>query len=243
MLIVRFADSTNMYILSDFSQEGHVVTLNGANIPADETSGFYISREGHSDNWDYTNFKTIYRVIDEDTVQYSDDGSVYNPPMENVTIELIWNDSDNAYGVRPDVVIVPITINGTTTKYNLRASKGWKYNLGDYPEGSTISIAPRSVAHYVAASERATVTYTFDGVVPQPRELSVDALALDLIKNYLNPGTVESVIDIYASYCERNMMNFNEVPEAAQAEVTNMIMTDGFVVNEDGTTSLAPLSK
>lgn len=46
-----------------------------------ETTGFTLSREGKSDNWDYSNFTTVYREI-EGGVQFSNDGSVYVEPEE-----------------------------------------------------------------------------------------------------------------------------------------------------------------
>lgn len=233
MLVVRFKDSSNVYVLDDFKQEGHVITLNGAEIPTDETSGFYISRNGHNDNWDYTGFTTLYRVVDEDTVQYSDDGSTYIPPTMNVTIEVNWDDGNNAYGVRPDVVIVPITINGVTTKYNVRSKQNWKLDVGKYPVDSKISIKPRAQAHYNAESAGSKISYTFDGVVPTPRTLSVTMLADALYDGNLVP--------LYVADCENNRVNFNNVEGGLKELVKAEIENDGFIVNDDGTVSIAPL--
>lgn len=58
----------------------HVVQVTGTDLPV-KICGFYLSRLDIDDKWDYLNFKTVYRVIDNG-VQYSDDGSEYVAPPE-----------------------------------------------------------------------------------------------------------------------------------------------------------------
>ena len=45
-----------------------------------KTSGFRLSRIGKNDNWNYTKYTTVYRKLDG-AVQFSNDGSVYVPPV------------------------------------------------------------------------------------------------------------------------------------------------------------------
>lgn len=241
-LIVRFKDSTNMYILTDFSQEGHVVTLNGANIPTDETSGFYISREGHPDNWDYTEFTTLYRIVDEDTVQFSDDGSVYEPPMMDVIVYTVWEDENNVLGVRPNGCHIKVTINGVSTKIWLNNIKqGYSYNFGSYPVDSEVIVTPYEAisGDYKVSVEGMTITYTM--AIPQPRQIAeqdiVDAILM------LADGNEPDVTSLWASQCENNIKNFNDVPDHLQEAVNKMIDADGFMVKEDGTVDLKPFSK
>lgn len=57
----------------------HVVQLTG-DIPV-KGNGFTLSRIDSDDAWDYTAYRTVYKLIDGG-VQYSNDGSVYVAPPE-----------------------------------------------------------------------------------------------------------------------------------------------------------------
>lgn len=64
----------------DFEQlNEHVIQITG-DFPA-KGNGFTLTRFDCEDDWDYTGFRTIYRVI-EGGAQFSDDGSVYVAPPE-----------------------------------------------------------------------------------------------------------------------------------------------------------------
>ena len=39
----------------------------------------------------------------------------------------------------------------------------------------------------------------------------------------------------FARLCEKGRKNFNDVPEELQSEVREIIESDGYVINEDGT--------
>lgn len=59
---------------------GHVVQIKGA-FPVRQ-SGFVLNRIGRDDdNWDYSGYTTVYRII-EGGVQFSDDNSIYVEPPE-----------------------------------------------------------------------------------------------------------------------------------------------------------------
>ncbi len=59
---------------------GHVVQIKGA-FPVRQ-SGFVLNRIGRDDdNWDYSGYTTVYRII-EGGVQFSDDSSIYVAPPE-----------------------------------------------------------------------------------------------------------------------------------------------------------------
>lgn len=57
----------------------HVVQISG-DVPV-KGNGFTLSRIDNDDNWDYTNYRTVYKLIDGG-VQYSNDGSVYVEPPD-----------------------------------------------------------------------------------------------------------------------------------------------------------------
>lgn len=48
---------------------------------------------------------------------------------------------------------------------------------------------------------------------------------------------------IYANKCEFENKNFNTVPKKIQADVRAIIEADGYVINDDGTVTKAPVEK
>ena len=60
----------------------NLVSIKGT-LPA-QTNGFVLSREGKRDNWDYKDYTTIYREL-EDEIQFSNDGSIWVKPLPKVT--------------------------------------------------------------------------------------------------------------------------------------------------------------
>lgn len=239
MLILKFKDMENEYPV-DFSQSGHIVTIKSTeNIPQDE-SGFYLSREDRSDRWDYTAFNTIYRVISKNEIQFSDDGSKYIPPVRDVIVQAIFSDGDDVYGFRPDEVAVQMYKNGKKTAIaTLKASKNYKATYKDRPMEDVFTIDPPELLHYNMSSSGTTVTYSI--VIPQPRTVSEADMAQALMDMY-EEKVPESLGNIYASYCENNIKNFNDVPETMQELVSDIITADGFMINEDGTISLRPIN-
>ena len=77
MLKMRYCGLKTEYDIVFKKISNHIVQLSG-DIPV-KNKGFYLSREGKHDDWDYSGFTTVYRTL-EDCVQFSDDGSVYVEP-------------------------------------------------------------------------------------------------------------------------------------------------------------------
>lgn len=76
MIKIKFNDENRMLDVS-FSRVGNVVVLAG--ITNENASGFTTWRmDGKTQLGDFSGFTTIYRVLDN-AVQYSCDGSVYEP--------------------------------------------------------------------------------------------------------------------------------------------------------------------
>lgn len=100
MFELRFLDSPNDVYLVGFGNNGSTVTITG-DLPH-KTAGFTLSRPGvkdntevnteeeptvdwnHNDNWDYSEYTTIYDE-GEGYVIYSNDGSVYEEPEPYVS--------------------------------------------------------------------------------------------------------------------------------------------------------------
>ena len=79
MLKLQYKGSKTIYDVEFSRISSHVVQIMG-DIPVKD-KGFTLSRDGADDGWDYSKFKTVYRLI-EGGVQFSDNGSVYVAPPE-----------------------------------------------------------------------------------------------------------------------------------------------------------------
>lgn len=74
MLHLRYLGSGTTYLVNFQKVSDHVIRITGE-FPV-KTTGFFLSRIGAYDSWDYSKFTTIYREVDEG-VEYSDNGTVY----------------------------------------------------------------------------------------------------------------------------------------------------------------------
>ena len=79
MLNLQYIGSKTFYEVEFSWISANVVQVMG-DMPVKD-KGFTLSREESDDGWDYSKFKTVYRLI-EGGVQFSDDGSVYVAPPE-----------------------------------------------------------------------------------------------------------------------------------------------------------------
>lgn len=77
MLELKYINLKTSYEV-EFSQiSENIIELRG-NFPI-KSHGFILSRPGQNDDWDYSNFTTIFRTL-ENGVQFSNDESVYAEP-------------------------------------------------------------------------------------------------------------------------------------------------------------------
>ncbi len=80
-----FDKMLNMNYIGDstiYPVEFNIISTNVVELKGDFpvlTSGFFLSRPDHEDNWDYSAYTTVYHQIDNG-VQFSNDNSVYVPP-------------------------------------------------------------------------------------------------------------------------------------------------------------------
>lgn len=80
MINLKYIGEKNSYEIEFKKVNPHIVQVTG-DFPV-KTKGFICFRDDIEDDpWDYKNFKTVYRQIEEEgAVQFSDDGSVYVEP-------------------------------------------------------------------------------------------------------------------------------------------------------------------
>lgn len=174
MLNLKFNDSTEVYEI-EFSQVSENIVQIKGEIPED-TSGFFLSRPGKTDRWDYSAFTTIYRVPENNVIQFSNDGSVYVVPTKDVVVSAVWDDGDNVMEVRPESVKVNVLVNGVKKHtYTLNNSNNWSKTIEGVVASDEYTIDPADVADYEKTVSGTTVTYKTD--YPQPEVLTVDDLA------------------------------------------------------------------
>lgn len=77
MLELKYLNSETSYEVEFFQISDNVIELQG-DFPV-KNLGFILSRPYQNDNWDYSDFTTIYRTLDN-SVQFSNDESVYVKP-------------------------------------------------------------------------------------------------------------------------------------------------------------------
>lgn len=77
MLELKYINLKTSYEV-DFSRiSDNIIEIQG-NFPA-KSYGFTLSRPNQNDDWDYSDFTTVYRTLDNG-IQFSNDGSVYIEP-------------------------------------------------------------------------------------------------------------------------------------------------------------------
>lgn len=95
MLSLKYLNEKEKHLISFNTVSKNVVQIRG-DFPI-KTSGFTLSREEKEDNWDYSEYTTIYREVDGG-VQFSNDGSVwveleppepYIPTLEEVKAQKV----------------------------------------------------------------------------------------------------------------------------------------------------------
>lgn len=86
MLNLIYTDDSEVYLVEFKSISDNVVEVKG-NFCIRE-KGFTLSRHGHKDCWDYSNYTTIYRKV-EGGAQFSSDGSIYTAPEPKPTPDIV----------------------------------------------------------------------------------------------------------------------------------------------------------
>lgn len=82
---VRFYGSSSVYQIRIEIMDRHLIRMCNSAVPeAILTAGFYLLTDKGKIYGDYSDFKTIYRKLDDGSVILSDDGSVYAPPVYQI---------------------------------------------------------------------------------------------------------------------------------------------------------------
>lgn len=161
MIKIKFNDSDS-FIEAIVSKDEHIATLKGT-IPTNE-SGFKAYSHNDVLIGDYSDFKTIYRVL-SDGVQFSNDGSIWVEPTRDVTITIVWDDAEDAEGLRPSDV--GLAVNGVATI--ITEADNWVKVYPDIKESETVIVtSAENVDKYDKTINGTSVTYHHDYVDPTP---------------------------------------------------------------------------
>lgn len=128
MLNMNYIGDSTIYPVEFSTISDNVVQLKG-DFPV-LTDGFTMSRPDHDDNWDYSEYTTVYQEIDGGA-QFSNDGSIYEPPEPTpepepyeLTIEEIKEQKIKEINVEQQKIIqhgVEVTLtDGTTERFTLK---------------------------------------------------------------------------------------------------------------------------
>ncbi len=83
MLELKYINLKTSYEVEFFQISENIIDIRG-DFPV-KTHGFTLSRPGQNDDWDYSDFTTIYRILD-DSIQFSNDESIYIEPKPDLTL-------------------------------------------------------------------------------------------------------------------------------------------------------------
>lgn len=160
---IKFTDGVEVEITS-ISRNNNLITVSG-NIPLN-TTGFFLIREIlPTKPLDYTDFTTIYRANDGNVI-FSNDGSV---DTEKCEVSVIWNDSDNYDGIRPEEVSVEVYRNDVIHEtITLNDGNGWKKEYTDSVNIPKYTIIPEGVQAYEMSVNGTKVTYFHQADIPVP---------------------------------------------------------------------------
>ena len=161
MIKIKFNDTIQFFTVG-FSKSNNIITLTGNDIPQ-LTTGFKTYKMDEKPLGDFSEFKTVYRVLD-DGVQFSNDGSIWVEPTRDVVVQAVWDDADDAEGLRPETVAV--TVNG---KVVMLEAVAWSITYEDIKESEVIEVTDAAdIDGYDKTINGTTVLYHHDYIDPTP---------------------------------------------------------------------------
>lgn len=163
MLIAKFGNSSKEYPIEFIYHSANVVELLG--YVGSNRSGFNLYSIDGALIGDYSEFKTVYRNQEKST-WFSNDGSHYIPPKKDVTVAIIWNDSENPEH-RPESVDVSVVVNGSLfDTQTLSEENDWKHIYEQVSADDKYEVACPEYDYYTMVISGTTITYTY--TEPQP---------------------------------------------------------------------------
>lgn len=204
MIRIKFSNETYYHNVAFTRVNDHVITLKGDTklLSVPNTSGF-CTYKATSDVLlgDFTDYNTVYRITDE-FIQYSNDGSKWEEPPEptrSITLQVQWDDADNADGIRPSSVTITTSDGEAIT---LTPEDGWSTVFSEVPISKDITITSvESIDGYATTIYGTYVVCYHEYIDPTPSieervENTEDAICE--ITEYIE----QSISDIEDAICE-----------------------------------------
>jgi len=126
MIKIKYNNSSQMISCEFRVIDENVCYIIGSNV--ENTSGFKTYDEEDHELGDWSQYTTVYRVL-EDGIQYSNDGSVYVVPVEDISIKVEFDE---------DVAQIPTSVNVTLLSafevekvVNVYAKNNWELVVKD----------------------------------------------------------------------------------------------------------------
>lgn len=216
MLLLTFKDNPSVeHGVSIIKINDNVVQVMGKGLPQN-TSGFSISRTDYKDNWDYSDYTTIYRIVDGNTIQFSNNKSVWDEPNKEVRITVNWDDYDNVEGYRPTELKVNITQDGRIQEITLKESLGWTCTL-IVKQSSNVSIAEcPEVPDYTNRTIGTTMFYSHR--VHLALELEDRVYSLET-KEQISSQTLDNIVSEVIPNQEMQMMVVSDAMDMTLSEI------------------------
>lgn len=128
MIKIKYLNSQNFIEVEFEVISDHVCYIIGNNKP--NSSGFLAYDEDGTLLGDWSDYRTVYRVLD-DGIQYSNDGSIYVEPTKNVTVTISF---DKGISTIPEALIVLLhNVYGDQLEVVVNQSNGWKKIVENLP--------------------------------------------------------------------------------------------------------------
>jgi len=166
-MVLKYKGETQKYPVTFESGNGNTVIIKG-DFPHKEL-GFSLYLNAFVDyGCSYEEFSTIYREV-EGGCQFSNDGSVYVEPTQDIVVSVTWNDEDNKCEVRPESVTVNVYLNGEELEtLILNDENEWKHTY----EGCLLTDSYtleniEEVEGYEMSTSGTTIEYTIP-FAPEP---------------------------------------------------------------------------
>lgn len=259
--LMYVGEKDSKYVVDFDPVSDHIIQVTG-DFPV-KGNGFILSRFDCEDQWDYTGYRTIYKNVDGGA-QFSDDGSVYAPPIPIVTFTegsggRIDGGKSQAVGRYEDLA-VPSPVPGENFKFT-----GWK------PEIPEVGVIDGDITFQAEFTPVPIVAFTegIGGTINGEKSQAVDRYE-DLViplpvpgENYEfagwepeipDTGVIDDNVTFQAKFAyvetleevkARKVSEMNAAQQAAIQGGINVILTDGsmehFTLTEYDQTSLMGL--
>lgn len=184
MLNLKYYNNESIYKVELGEKSLSTVELIGS-IPVNN-SGFTLSRIGKLDNWDYEEYRTLYKQT-KNSLTYSNDGSVYT---KNTTIKAVWNDDDNYDKLRPNEIEITVYRDGIKFVENIKLNEAnnWQHTFTDTVKEHVYDIyVDADIPEYSFTCTGTTVTFKHTSHRPEP----VPAPSVDELIAALQDAVIE----------------------------------------------------